>query len=75
MQTSNLNATAWALTTRAELMALVESLENYFQAMDVGDNFEQRVTYTHLVNRYARAKETLSKGVWDESSQNSGPAH
>lgn len=64
METNSLKATAWALTTRAELMALVAALEQYFQAHDTGNQFEQRVTYNYLTDCHERARNTLNKGTW-----------
>lgn len=67
METNSLKATAWALTTRAELMALVAALEQYFIAHDTGTQFEQRITYNYLCDRHRKAKETLERGVWNEN--------
>jgi hypothetical protein len=66
MDTASKSATAWALTNRAELIALTSALECYFQAIDTGNAFEQRTTHTYLVDRYLKAKETIEKGVWNE---------
>jgi len=65
---NNLSVTAWALTTRAELKALIGAVEQYFIAHDTGTQFEQRITMNYLSDRLKKARDTYEKGLWDENT-------
>lgn len=57
---------SFALVNRAHLMTLVGALESYFQAMDTGNQFEQRITYNYLTDKFNQAREKISEGVPNE---------
>lgn len=68
MESQSLSAMNWALTNRAHLKTVCGALEAYFQALDTGNPFEQRITYNYLNDKFLQAREHLDRGIWEEES-------